>query len=702
MTAVRTIEYTASPSGVMPIAPQDAGVRGEHKATNVVFNLDASLIKPEYKYRFEYVDGFSGFDTTEFVQPVGSTVSILLPVEWTAGGGCGTLRLCIVALDSQSNEEQTIYTFPASLLFAERETGGECNYKKGLSALIDSAGKATDAANEAAENANAAADRVDESVSGANTAAANANRAAASADASAATASAAAGGAQEAKEAADTAASGANTAAEQARTAAASANTAAGTASTAASNANAVADAVQAKLDAGELKGEKGDTGPQGPQGVSGVYVGGGEMPEGYTVQVDPTGDMLCYTAGESDSRYANVLTGTASGPVAALEDVSPTGALRRAAVLGATTETGEGDKSPDNPYTLAGVQPTKVTVCGKNLLDLSVFALKSTGTAVYRDGKITVTGANSWAGTALIFDAVFPPATYCITKNGANQLMSDSNEIPRAISNSVYKGYGREFYSNGDDETLRFTATKPFRVGFVCAAGDSVVYPQIEIGDTATPYTPYAGQTITLPALAPMYGNGTVCDEYDAVSGVETRRWGILTPDGTGATYNANNGDAYFSLPVSPHSVAGSTFGQSDKGIATHFPFTLTAKNTARAYISNFGARLLVFFGPEHADIDTVEKLKTWLSTQATVGAPVTVVYQLAEPVITQHDPVRILPPAPVCRVFADAGGVDVGYNRDINIAFEQQQAEYIAQIKALDARIAKLETGQPAEPMT
>ena len=251
MTAIRTIEYTASPSGVKPIAPQDAGVRGEHKATNVVFNLDASLIKPEYKYRFEYVDGFSGFDTTEFVQPVGSTVSILLPVEWTAGGGCGTLRLCIVALDSQSNEEQTIYTFPASLLFAERETGGECNYKKGLSALIAGAGAATDAANEAAESANAAADKVDESVSSANTAAANANRAAASADASAATASAAAGGAQEAKEAADTAASGANTAAEQARTAAASANTAAGTADTAASNANAVAELVVGALVAG-------------------------------------------------------------------------------------------------------------------------------------------------------------------------------------------------------------------------------------------------------------------------------------------------------------------------------------------------------------------------------------------------------------------------------------------------------------------
>ena len=44
------------------------------------------------------------------------------------------------------------------------------------------------------------------------------------------------------------------------------------------------------------------------------------------------------------------------------------------------------------------------------------------------------------------------------------------------------------------------------------------------------------------------------------------------------------------------------------------------------------------------------------------------TVVYQLDEPVITQHDPARILPPAPVCRVFADAGNTAVGYNRDIN----------------------------------
>lgn len=689
MTAVRTIEYTASPSGVKPIAPQDAGVRGEHKATNVVFNLDASLIKPEYKYRFEYVDGFSGFDTTEFVQPVGSTVSILLPVEWTAGGGCGTLRLCIVALDSQSNEEQTIYTFPASLLFAERETGGECNYKKGLSALIDSAGKATDAANEAAESANAAADKVDEAVSSANAATANANRAAASADASAATANAAAGGAQEAKEAADTAASGANTAAEQARTAAASANTAAGTASTAASNANAVADAVQAKLDAGELKGEKGDTGPQGPQGVSGVYVGDGDMPEGYTVQVDPTGDMLCYTAGESDDRYANVLTGTASGSVAALEDVSPTGALRRAAVLGATAETGSGDKGPDNPYTLAGVQPTKVTVCGRNLAANPRFdAADQFSPCVYADcelqpnTKYTISLYVPAGEAYYTNENLFVKVVYLPVSNGG--IYSAVVTTKPTISNTDPKQYAA-----GKGWTL-------LKAQSGTTASGNARDLQIEFGDTATPYEPYTGQTITLPALAPLYGDGTVNDEYDAVTGVETRRWGRVELDGTEAWITRTSGAGVYgyALPDVFDAPAAA-------GVCTHFSFVkngASGTQTAVCVASASTRKDLSVF----TTIATLDDFKAWLSARATAGTPVTVLYQLAEPVITRHDPARILPPAPVCRVFADAGSVDVGYNRDVNMAFEQQQAEYLARIEALDARITQLEAGQPAEPMT
>lgn len=93
--------------------------------------------------------------------------------------------------------------------------------------------------------------------------------------------------------------------------------TAVGSANTAANNAQTVADTVQAKLDNGDFvgaqgpkgdpgttgpKGEpgpKGDTGATGPQGVSGVYVGSGDMPDGYDIQIDPSGTFTPVGTGD-------------------------------------------------------------------------------------------------------------------------------------------------------------------------------------------------------------------------------------------------------------------------------------------------------------------------------------------------------------------------------------------------------------------
>ena len=1050
---VRSIIFFADENGVSPSEPQFAGVQGEHNATEVKFQLSSALTSPEYLYRIEFSDAAGEYDSTDFIPISGSFVNYLLPESWTKAGGVGVIHLCAVVLDASGQEEQEVYSLAGRLKFAPRESGGmKTKYEKGLSALISEAGKATDAANEAAESANAAADKVDEAVSSANAATANANRAAASADASAATANAAAGGAQEAKEAADTAASGANTAAEQARTAAASANTAAGTASTAASNANAVADAVQAKLDAGELKGEKGDTGPQGPQGVSGVYVGGGDMPEGYTVQVDPTGDMLCYTAGESDSRYlrateirrpftgggitltdaddaafggvtvlgatteagtgdkgpdnpyaltgvqptavtvcgknlcpptfyqgayttqaesrirseiipivphvqyvfsvaagyaalnvyflgankvglgwlqsanntaaqlrftpnkdtyryavlvvsypdqttpiapdapisaqlefgtaatpyepytgqtvplpaleplygagdirdeydaatgvenrrwgrveldgteawatrtsgagvygytlldifdapaaagvcthfkyikngasgmqtavcvasastqkalsvfttiatldgwkaylnaqatagtpmtvvyqldapvvtqhgpqriptypgctnlmldvsadgavryplsapmqwdakadktvsddryANVLTGTASGPVAALEDVSPTGALRRAAVLGATAETGSGDKGPDNPYTLAGVQPTKVTVCGRNLAANPRFnAADQFSPCVYADcelqpnTKYTISLYVPAGEAYYTNENLFAKIVYLPVSTGG--IYSAEATTKPTISNTDPKQY-----ATGKGWTL-------LKAQSGTTASGNARDLQIEFGDTATPYEPYTGQTITLPALEPLYGDGTVNDEYDAVSGVETRRWKQVVFDGTESMRCEahGNGQRYVSIDLD------AAANKSVMPISTHYTSSAWTQDNNKVYIPNPVVMVIT-----DSRFTTLQAARDILAAQYAAGTPVTVVYQLDAPAVTRHDPARILPPAPVCRVFADAGNTAVGYNRDVNMAFEQQRAEYLAQIKALDARITKLEAGQPAEPMT
>ena len=425
---------------------------------------------------------------------------------------------------------------------------------------------------------------------------------------------------------------------------------------------------VQKKLDNGEFIG---------PIGKSGVYVGSGEMPEGYTVQVDPTGDMLCYTAGESDDRYANVLTGTASGSVAALEDVSPTGALRRAAVLGATAETGSGDKGPDNPYTLAGVQPTKVTVCGRNLAANPRFdAADQFSPCVYADcelqpnTKYTISLYVPAGEAYYTNENLFVKVVYLPVSNGG--IYSAVVTTKPTISNTDPKQYAA-----GKGWTL-------LKAQSGTTASGNARDLQIEFGDTATPYEPYTGQTITLPALAPLYGDGTVNDEYDAVTGVETRRWGRVELDGTEAWITRTSGAGVYgyALPDVFDAPAAA-------GVCTHFSFVkngASGTQTAVCVASASTRKDLSVF----TTIATLDDFKAWLSARATAGTPVTVLYQLAEPVITQHDPARILPPTPVCRIFADAGNTAVGYNRDVNIV-----------IPKLEAALAEL-LGGGAQPMT
>ena len=91
------------------------------------------------------------------------------------------------------------------------------------------------------------------------------------------------------------------------------------------------------------------------------------------------------------------------------------------------------------------------------------------------------------------------------------------------------------------------------------------------------------------------------------------------------------------------------------------------TASNGMAVYDANY-------------DTNSLAAWKAYLAAQKAAGTPVTVVYRLAEPVVTQRDPARVIPPAPMCNVYADQGDVDVTYNRDINIVLSQMQAAIIA----------------------
>ncbi len=414
------------------------------------------------------------------------------------------------------------------------------------------------------------------------------------------------------------------------------------------------------------------------------------------------SGEALKQAQLDADTRYSNALTGTASGAMAHMTDVSGIGSLRRLAVRGETIETGTGDKGPDNPYAVAGLTPAKATACGKNLLDwlgmpqsadYEVGAWRHNNVTVAKtDTTIAVTNIGSWGGLRTVLP-VTPGQKYSLS------ILADNPSglgVGISVCNGrTYDGSKMIYNRHTTDTTASMSATvtpsEPYIVAVfnsnqlnASANGTVVTFRemQIEQGTAATAYEPYSGTTVTPPTLDYLYGNSTVSDEYDAAAGTETRRWKRLELDNTQiwAIGTAGGGTETAWFQSGPNSIQQPP--NPDGGITcTHLPSVtanqLWATDAIGITISS-GGRIQLRVPKTIAS--TAAELTAWLAAQKAAGTPVAVVYQLAEPVVTQHDPVRVIPPAPVCNVYADQGDVDVTYNRDINIVLSQMQAAIIA----------------------
>lgn len=316
--------------------------------------------------------------------------------------------------------------------------------------------------------------------------------------------------------------------------------------------------------------------------------------------------------------------------------------------IKGNTIEIGSGDKSPDNPYNIVGSNPTKVTACGRNLIPYPYTSLPSTVTGISfadnGDGTITVNGtaADETAGRLHFLSNLLriPAGTYTLSgcaPNGSGDTWC--LQVVRVINGLEDWGWLCRDFGAGITFTLTEATDIYIRIRLKkgTVINNGIFKPQLEIGTAATPYTPYTGQAVPLPALEPLYGDGTVNDEYDAVSGVETRRWGRVELDGTEAwiTRTSGTGVYGYALPDVFDAPAAA-------GVCTHFSFVkngASGMQTAVCVASASTQKALSVF----TTIATLDGWKAYLNAQATAGTPVTVVYQLAEPVITKIE--EILP---------------------------------------------------------
>lgn len=295
--------------------------------------------------------------------------------------------------------------------------------------------------------------------------------------------------------------------------------------------------------------------------------------------------------------------------------------------IKGNTIEIGSGDKSPDNPYNIVGSNPTKVTACGRNLAaNPRFYALDQFLPCVYADCELQ-------PNTKYTISLYVPAGEAYYTNEN---LFAKIVYLP-VSTGGIYSAEATTKPTISNTDPKQYAAGKGWillKVQSGTTASGNARDLQIEFGDTATPYEPYTGQTITLPALASLYGDGTVNDEYDAVSGVETRRWKRVVFDGTESMRCEahGNGQRYVSIDLD------AAANKSVMPISTHYTSSAWTQDNNKVYIPNPVVMVIT-----DSRFTTLQAARDILAAQYAAGTPVTVVYQLAEPIITKIE--EILP---------------------------------------------------------
>lgn len=373
------------------------------------------------------------------------------------------------------------------------------------------------------------------------------------------------------------------------------------------------------------------------------------------------------YTKVDSRQAFANAFVGEKAGAMVSLPDVAEGTLLRKAAIQGETTEVlanPEVEKSPDNIASISGVEPTKLAACGKNLFDMDDFFSGETRT--FRGITYTKTPDGILTnGTAEGMSYVDPYNMTSALKVGKTYTVSANDpkivprfEIIREGTSNLYK----------EKHTVDGTETK-INVYFYFADGTAVsnlvVQFQLEEGAAATAYEPYFGTDYPLPTLEPLMSlpNG-VCDEYDAVTGVETRRIGKLALNGT-ETFTVgthSNGQAYASFVIPVHAKADSL------PISTHYLASQWTNANNRIYVPSYMGFVIT-----DSRFTSKAIAAEILAAQYAAGMPVTVYYELSEPIIIQHTPTAIPAIYPATNIYSDQGNISVTYNRDSNQVYRE-----------------------------
>lgn len=361
------------------------------------------------------------------------------------------------------------------------------------------------------------------------------------------------------------------------------------------------------------------------------------------------------------------------------------------------------GDKGPENPSTITGIDSLYVRICGKNLLPVDFTNTTVGNGETYQKNNIVATNNNgvyslsvasgaqsvSYLTNLYIFkkdnnDAVLQPGTYTLSGYTRVTGMPSGTQIQLQLYPFDGSSTVTYYCYNGP---VTFTIDRPYNINVYIRSPEGSTFPagftcspQLEIGSEATEFEPGTLNNYTI-SLGSTYYGGTL----DAASGVMTVTHGVLILDGTELWSTPTQvAEGIYRHGFTHQNGTLYSLGSGGGSSCTHFNYIYSANAPQISYyLGSYSAQRLMYVNMK-TSYATADAQKAWLASEYSAGHPVAITGLLYAPFTVQLDPVSISALAQADKytprlntVYTDAQAVQVGYIKSpIRDEYELTQA--------------------------